>query len=207
MDRVPVCVHTEDAISRLGMVSQIRTRPELLVLEPGEEHNAAVVLVVTDSLDDEAARALRWLHRMVSAKLVLVPAKIDEADLSTVVECGVVGVVRRGEATPERVVDAISSAVRGEGAMPADLLGRLLDQMGRLQRQVLNPRGLTLLGLTAREIEVLRLVADGFENREIADKLSYSERTVKNVLHDVTTRLQLRNRTHAVAYALRHGLL
>ena len=86
-------------------------------------------------------------------------------------------------------------------------LGRLLEQMGRLQRQVLNPRGLTLLGLTAREIEVLRLVADGFENREIADKLSYSERTVKNVLHDITTRLQLRNRAHAVAYALRHGLL
>jgi DNA-binding NarL/FixJ family response regulator len=207
MDRVPVCVHAEDAISRLGVVSQIRTRPELLVLEPGEEHNAAVVLVVADSLDDEAARALRRLHRMVSAKLVLVPAKIDDAGLSTAVECGVVGVVRRGEATPERLVDAISSAVRGEGAIPADLLGRLLDQMGRLQRQVLNPRGLTLLGLTTREIEVLRLVADGFENREIAGKLSYSERTVKNVLHDVTTRLQLRNRTHAVAYALRHGLL
>ena len=207
MDRVPVCVHTEDAISRLGVVSQIRTRPELLVLEPGEEHNAAVVLVVTDSLDDEAARVLRRLHRMVSAKLVLVPAKIDDIGLSTVVECGVVGVVRRGEATPERLVDAISSAVRGEGAIPADLLGRLLDQMGRLQRQVLNPRGLTLFGLTAREIEVLRLVADGFENREIAGKLSYSERTVKNVLHDITTRLQLRNRTHAVAYALRHGLL
>jgi DNA-binding NarL/FixJ family response regulator len=54
---------------------------------------------------------------------------------------------------------------------------------------------------------VLGLVADGLDTREIATKLSYSERTVKNVLHDVTNRFQLRNRAHAVAYALREGLL
>ena len=62
-------------------------------------------------------------------------------------------------------------------------------------------------GLATREIEVLRLVADGFGTSEIAHQLSYSERTVKNVLHDITTRLQLRNRSHAVAYALRQGLI
>ena len=67
--------------------------------------------------------------------------------------------------------------------------------------------GLTFNGLATREIEVLRLVADGCDTHEIADKLAYSERTVKNVLHDVTTRLQLRNRSHAVAYALRQGLI
>jgi DNA-binding NarL/FixJ family response regulator len=56
-------------------------------------------------------------------------------------------------------------------------------------------------------VEVLRLVADGLDTTEVAGRLCYSERTVKNVLHDVTTRLRLRNRTHAVAYALRHGLI
>jgi DNA-binding NarL/FixJ family response regulator len=56
-------------------------------------------------------------------------------------------------------------------------------------------------------VEVLRLIADGFDTREIASKLSYSERTVKNVLHGITTRLRLRNRAHAVAYALRNGLI
>jgi len=54
---------------------------------------------------------------------------------------------------------------------------------------------------------VLRLVAEGWDTAQIATKLSYSERTVKNVLHDVTTRLQLRNRSHAVAYAMREGLI
>jgi DNA-binding NarL/FixJ family response regulator len=104
-------------------------------------------------------------------------------------------------------VRTIVRVSQGEGEIPADLLGRLLEQVGRLQRQVLAPRGLTFTGLTPRETEVLRMVADGHDTSEIARELSYSERTVKNVLHDLTTRLQLRNRSHAVAYAVREGLI
>jgi DNA-binding NarL/FixJ family response regulator len=95
----------------------------------------------------------------------------------------------------------------GQGEVPPDLLARLLDQVGRLQRQVLTPRGIAFSGLSERETQVLRLVADGHGTAEIAVRLCYSERTVKNVLHDITSRLQLRNRSHAVAYALREGLI
>jgi DNA-binding NarL/FixJ family response regulator len=69
------------------------------------------------------------------------------------------------------------------------------------------PRELRLQVLSERETTVLRLISEGYDTREIADALCYSERTVKNVIHDVTTRLQLRNRAHAVAYAVRHGLI
>ena len=72
---------------------------------------------------------------------------------------------------------------------------------------MLAPRGLTFAGLAQREIDVLRLVADGYDTAEIADQLAYSERTVKNVLHDITSRMQLRNRSQAVAYAIREGLI
>jgi DNA-binding NarL/FixJ family response regulator len=54
---------------------------------------------------------------------------------------------------------------------------------------------------------VLRLVAEGFDTADIARKLAFSERTIKTVIHDVTTRLCLRNRTHAVAWAMREGLI
>ena len=84
---------------------------------------------------------------------------------------------------------------------------RLLEQVQRLQRQVLAPRGLTLTGLSKRETDVLRLLADGHDTADIARTLCWSERTVKNIVHDVTTRLQLRNRAHAVAYAVREGLI
>jgi DNA-binding NarL/FixJ family response regulator len=132
---------------------------------------------------------------------------LDDSGLVAAVECGVVGVVRRADASAQRLADTITAVARGEGSVPADLLGRLLDQVGRLQRQVLDPRGLAFTGLSPREIDVLRLVADGKDTAEIARTLAFSERTVKNILHDVTTRLQLRNRSHAVAYAMRMGFI
>jgi len=54
---------------------------------------------------------------------------------------------------------------------------------------------------------VLRLMADGMDTGEIARNLSYSERTVKNIIYAITTRLSLRNRSHAVAYAMRAGVI
>jgi DNA-binding NarL/FixJ family response regulator len=59
--------------------------------------------------------------------------------------------------------------------------------------------------LARRERDVLVLVAEGLSTREVAKRLCYSERTIKNILQDVTTRLMLRNRTHAVAVAIREG--
>lgn len=61
--------------------------------------------------------------------------------------------------------------------------------------------------LRSREVAVLQLVAEGYDTAEIARTLSYSERTIKKVLHDMTKRLQLRNRSHAVAYAVRAGFI
>jgi DNA-binding NarL/FixJ family response regulator len=166
-----------------------------------------VAVVVTDELDDDALRLIRVAHRGGVSRSVLVAGHLDGSDVVAAVEAGVLGLVRRSEATPDRLVKIIRAASTGEGSMPPDLLGRLLDQVGSLQRQVLAPRGISFTGLAAREVDVLRLIADGYDTAEVASRLAYSERTVKNVLHDVTTRLQLRNRAHAVAYALREGLI
>jgi DNA-binding NarL/FixJ family response regulator len=115
--------------------------------------------------------------------------------------------LRRGETSREALLAAIRSAAAGEGCLPPDLLGRLLDQVGKLQRQVLEPRGLTFAGLTEREVKVLKLLADGHDTAEVGRLLFSSERTVKNIVQGVTGRFNLRNRTHAVAYALRQGLI
>ncbi len=140
-------------------------------------------------------------------RVVLVVTRLDDAGMLAGVEAGACALLRRSEALPERLLAAVRAAATGDGSVPSDLLGRLLEHVGQLQRQVLSPRGLTLSGLTEREIEVLRLVADGCDTAEIATSLAYSERTIKNVIHDVTARLNLRNRSHAVAYAVRQGLI
>jgi DNA-binding NarL/FixJ family response regulator len=206
MERIAVYVHADDPISQAGVASQLRPRPEIRVLDAAEADTATVALVVSDRVTERTVQLLRSLQR-VGSRLVLVVAEIDDMGLVRAVEAGIAGLVRRDEATPERLLAVIRTAAAGEGAVPPDLLGRLLAQVGRLQRQVLWPRGLTFAELAEREIEVLRLVADGLDTAEIAVKLSYSQRTVKNVLHDITSRLHLRNRSHAVAYALRQGLI
>jgi DNA-binding NarL/FixJ family response regulator len=205
MERVGTCVCAHDPVSHAGVASQLRPRPEVTLLDAGDER-AAVAVVVADNVDEEVIQMLRSLQRG-ARRSVLVVTHIDDTGLAAAVEAGVTGLVRRAEATPERLATAVCAAARGEGSVPGDLLGRLLAQIGRLQRQLLHPRGLTLNGMSAREIEILRLVAEGLDTAEIAAKLSYSERTVKNALHEVTTRLQLRNRSHAVAYALKQGLI
>jgi DNA-binding NarL/FixJ family response regulator len=207
MEQVLVRVDARDPISEAGVVSALRPRPEVRVLRSDELEGAHVAVVVADAVDDDALRLVRAVRRRGPAQAVLVAGHLEDGDVVTAVEAGVLGLLRRAEATADRLVRVICGAATGEGSVPPDLLGRLLDQVGTLQRQVLRPRGLTFTGLATREIEVLKLVADGYDTAEIAQSLAYSERTVKNVLHDVTTRLQLRNRSHAVAYALREGLI
>lgn len=207
MSQTLVHVLARDPISQAGVASQLRPRPEVRVAAPPEADDAQIVVVVADAVDDETVALLHGLQRGGQARIVLVAGNLNDDDLIRAVETGVVGLVRRTEATPDRLVAVIVAAAAGEGSVPPDLLGRLLTQVGKLQRSVLGPRGISFTGLSTREVEVLRLVADGLDTIEIAGRLSYSERTVKNVLHDVTTRLQLRNRSHAVAYAVREGLI
>jgi DNA-binding NarL/FixJ family response regulator len=204
LDRVAVQVRARDPISEAGIATQLKGQPEIRLAENGD---ALVAVVVADGVDDETVRSVRALQRNGRPRIVLVLTQVDDAGLIAAVEAGASVLVRRSEATTDALVAAVRSAAAGEGTMPPDLLGRFLTRVGRLQRQVLAPRGLTFAGLTEREIGVLKLVAEGMSTSEIARRLCYSERTIKNVIHDVTARLHLRNRSQAVAYALREGLI
>lgn len=206
-DRIPTFVYAADPVSQAGIASQLRSRPEVFVVDEADLDNAVVAVLVADEVTEEATRATRAIQRNGCPRVILVVTRLDDNGLLAAVEAGACGLVRRAEATPERLATAVRAAAAGDGTVPPDLLGRLLQQVGQLQRQVLSPRGLSLRGLSDREVEVLRLVADGLDTSDIANQLCYSERTVKNVIHDITSRLQLRNRSHAVAYAVRQGLI
>jgi DNA-binding NarL/FixJ family response regulator len=205
--KVSTYVYANDPISLAGVTAQLRTRPEIRIVDATEVDTAEVAVIVTSELDEETLRVLRALRRGTQPRLVLVADTIDDQALVQAAEAGVCGLLRRGDATADALARSVVAVAAGEGDVPADLVARLLTQLGRLQRHVLTPRGLTFSGLTERETEVFRMVADGLDTADIARRLSYSERTVKNIVHAVTTRLQLKNRSHAVAYVLREGLI
>ena len=206
-ERIAVEVDAPDPILRAGVVAEVRGRPELRLVEPGERAPARVALIVTDDVGEEVLQLVRGLRSGGCARVVLVAGRLDDAAMLAAIEAGASALLRRCDASPEALVRAVRAAASGDGVVPPDLLGNLLGQVGRLQRDVLGPRGIGMSGLKDREVDVLRLVADGCSTGEIAHRLSYSERTIKAIIRDVTMRLNLRNRAHAVAYALREGLI
>jgi len=201
---IPIRLYASDPISRLGVIAHLRYHHEdVRLADDGQP--ASVALAVAEELDDDRIRWLRDVQRDSGLPIVLIIGHLDPEALVTAVEAGICGVIERLDVTPERLVHLVKAAARGDAELPPQLLRQLLDQVGQLNRQLQEPNGPSFNGLTKREHDVLELVADGLSTREIADSLNYAERTIKTVLQDLTIRLHLRNRTHAVTYALRNG--
>ncbi|GIE81782.1 helix-turn-helix transcriptional regulator [Actinoplanes philippinensis] len=210
MERITVTVHTADPLLRDGVRRQLGHQPGITLRErvpdgAGEPDGPEVAVVVTDRLDDDRLRELRRLSRTNACRVVLVTGELREPELLDVLECRIHGILWRHEAGGERLAAMVRSAARGGNDLPQEIVGRLLELLGRLRRGAGGAGAPPPFGLVEREVDVLRLVAEGLETRQIADKLCYSERTIKNILHNLMTRLRLRNRAHAVAYALREG--
>jgi DNA-binding NarL/FixJ family response regulator len=207
MNAVKVAVHAADPITQIGLIGHIRHEPGMTPATAPEAADIAVVAVGT--ADGSTVELLRSLSGCPadSARFVLIVDGECCADLATLAECGVRAVLRRADFSPSAFVRALRAVSEGKADLPPMVQGQLLDQVERVQREILSPRGLTASGLTSREIDVLRLASEGLELSEIAFKMCYSERTIKNILYGVMNRLGLRNRVHAVSYAIRNGLI
>jgi DNA-binding NarL/FixJ family response regulator len=178
-ERVEVFISACDPISKDGIASQLRGHGVELVDERAL-HREVVALVVVEEIDEEATRQIRSLKLRGLERLVVIVTRVEDAGLLAAVEAGANGVLKRSQSTGPNLLQTVRTAAAGDGVLPPDLLGRLLGQVGRLQRQVLHPRGLTFAGLTDREVKVLKLLADGHDTAEVGRGLYLSERTVKD---------------------------
>ncbi|ATE58237.1 helix-turn-helix transcriptional regulator [Actinosynnema pretiosum] len=181
-----------------GAASALRACPELVVVEGEAAESARVAVVLVDEVDREVLD----LARARRGAVVLVVAEVTAVQALHAVLAGVRGLLRRRDADARRLTRAVMAAAVGDCTVPPDLLDRLQGAVGEPAAPALAGSG-----LSERERAVLALVAEGRETGEIAKELCYSPRTVTTVVHDITRRFRLRNRAHAVAYALRAGLL
>lgn len=195
--RLRVRVWSDDAISRSGVVALLRAAPPLELVESDEDVLVVAPLDATvDLAVGLAPRPRAW---------VLVVGDLTEASFLTCVHAGLGGVVRRSEVTSASLHAAVLSAHDGRGPLPADLGAVLLGALARPSPA--DEQGTALTVLSEREADVLRLVAEGWSTADVASKLSYSERTIKQVVGRIVRRWHARNRTHAVALAVRRGLI
>jgi two-component system NarL family response regulator len=140
-----------------------------------------------------------------SAKILMLTVSEEEADLYEAVKNGASGYLLK-DASIDEVAQAVALVADGQSLISPSMATKLLDEFKQMsvvgrRQDVAAPR------LTDRELEVLRLVARGLNNRDIARELFISENTVKNHVRNILEKLQLHSRMEAVVYAMREKIL
>jgi NarL family two-component system response regulator LiaR len=179
---VGVAANAEELLARLD-----EWLPDVIVMD----------LLMPGGMDGvEATRRVR--QRWPRTQVVALTASTDDARLVGALRAGAIGYVRK-DAEPELLLAAVRAAARGQSMIDPAAASTVLQEMAQ--------GSLPGRELTEREIEVLRQLAHGRTNREIAEALFISEETVKTHIGNILGKLHLAHRTQAVVYALKQGLV
>jgi DNA-binding NarL/FixJ family response regulator len=208
---VKLYVVDEHEIFRIGIVACLDQLPDVESVASA----TSVAIALADPLLAECSVAivdlgmregLAFVSHAAGVAGIAVIACVQrgtERVLVDAIDAGAIGFLDRVTLTPSRLADGVRAAAHGTGVLAPELLGALRRGVGGdavASRVAPSP-------LNEREMHVLRLVANGRQTREVAAELCYSERTIKNVIHDVVTKLNVRTRSQAVALAVREGLI
>lgn len=167
-------------------------RPDIVVLD--------VEMPVMDGIS--AARRLQEVAP--ECRIVMLTVWEDDDHLLQAIRMGVHGYLLK-DLRPEELYDMLRAVMRDETPVSPALVGRLLTALREAGQHAVVPES-TTPELSRRELEVLRLVADGLTNKEIGSTLSITEGTVKNHVHNALSKLGMENRIQAAAYIVRQGL-
>ncbi len=209
---IRVLVADDHTLFREGLVRLLQEAPDIHVVgsvESGEDAlqmlnqvQPDVILMDLNMPGMGGLRAIELaLSRDPSLCILALTISEDEADLLAAIRAGARGYLLKRSSSAE-VVDAIRRAHRGESVLSPDMMDLLMEQVRRMPA----PSQPEEWGLTPREQEVLRLVAAGLSNKEIAARMYLSPHTVKAHLRSILDKLHLHSRTEAAAWAVRHGL-
>jgi DNA-binding NarL/FixJ family response regulator len=217
-DPIRVLIVDDHALFRRGLQMVLQEEPGIEVVgEGGDGHEA--VEMAGDLTPDVVLMDVRMPRRSgieactaikdvaPSAKIVMLTISDEEEDLFEAIKAGASGYLLK-EISIDEVPQAVRAVHGGQSLISPSMASKLITEFAALARrseertqQVPAPR------LTDREMEVLRLVARGLGNREIARELFISENTVKNHVRNILEKLQLHSRMEAVVYAVREKLL
>ena len=160
-----------------------------------------VVLMDYELPDGDGVSATAAIKAVLpSANVVLLTSNADEDVLVSAIEAGASGYITKHKPAVE-VMAAVRAAANGEMLVSSDMLARLLP---RVTQRRANKVG---HDLTARELEVLELLAEGTPNHELAQRMGISRNTVRNHVQNLLTKLGVHSRLEAVALATREGLV
>ena len=197
-----VVLHTEDNIQ---VVAEASNGEEAIA--KAEEFAPDVVLMdirMPRVSGIEATRAIR--DSVPTTKILMLTVSDEDSDLYEAIKAGANGYLLK-DISIEEIADSVRAVVQGQSLISPSMASKLLSEFNVLSKRADERQQFPAPQLTVRELEVLKLVAKGMSNREIADELYISENTVKNHVRNILEKLHLHSRMEAVIYAVREKLL
>lgn len=212
---VRVVVVDDQELFRRGLTMLLGVEPDIEVVGEAGDGVTAVDLVVETMPDivlldvrmpkrSGLEACMRIKEQAPSARIIMLTVSDEEGDLYEAVKNGASGYLLK-DSSIEEVAQAIRVVAEGQSLISPSMAAKLIDEFKEISRT--DREVGTVPRLTDRELEVLRLVATGLNNREVAKQLFISENTVKNHVRNILEKLQLHSRMEAVMYAVREKLL
>jgi DNA-binding NarL/FixJ family response regulator len=217
-DAVRVLVVDDHAVFRRGLTSVLGDEPGVTVVGEAADGLEAVdralelrpdvvLMDVRMPYLDGIAACAKIKEQYPETRVVMLSVSEDDADLYAAIRAGASGYLLK-EISVEEVARAVRAVQGGQSLISPRMAGRLMDEFAALARRAEeSPRPASMPRLTERELEVLRLVAEGLNNGDIAKRLFISQNTVKNHVRNILEKLQLHSRMEAVVYAVREKIL
>jgi DNA-binding NarL/FixJ family response regulator len=220
-DVIRVIVADDHALFRRGLEMVLESESDIEVVAEANNGREAVDLA-TEHVPDlvlmdvrmpasggidggiEATQAIK--DAVPNAKILMLTISDEEEDLYDAIKAGASGYLLK-EISIEEVADAIRQVHKGQSLISPSMASKLLTEFAAMARKDEEKQQMPAPRLTDREMEVLQLVAQGLNNRDIAKELFISENTVKNHVRNILEKLHLHSRMEAVVYAVREKLL
>lgn len=210
---IRLVVVDDHILFREGLIAIVRSAPDVEIVGQAGSVTEAIQLVRTikpdivlmdfglpDGTGADATRAI--LKEYPECKIVFLTMSEDDEDLFMAIRSGARGYLLKN-LHPAKLISTLRSVQQGESALSRTMTLRVMEELSRT-RKTEYPAEVTL---THREIDVLRAVATGLSNHDIANHLFITENTVKYHVHSILEKLKLSSRKEAAAYARQHGLI
>ncbi len=212
-EKITVLIVDDHKIVRQGVRAFLETQPDIEVVGEAESGEAAIQLAAVHAPDVvlmdlvmpgmDGVEATRAVKRVSPRTHVIVLTSYHEDEhIFPAIRAGAISYLLK-DVGPSELADAIRKAARGEAVLHPRVAARVIQELHALPQDVPAP----FAELTERELDVLRLIAEGLSNAEIAERLVISEKTVKSHVSNILSKLHLADRTQAAVYAWKKGLM